>query len=280
MGIEVIAESNEGRTWYMPPSWSPDAERKYPAVLGLPGLAAQHDKSRIDVHARQLAEAGFIVLGMTYSDVLEIEFQQTTHIRSEFHLHRYVSEANNSLELLARQVQVDENRVGVVASSISASVTAYLISPKHDEEHVPIRALASIAPFVAWKQYLTDQARLHILTACERNPNEYLTIGTSDRLGKAVQHSIKLSSLYDIMRINVPEWMKPAFNQAPPEVLTIGGTRDSISIEAFRSFHSSMRGGEDRFVQIEDGHNPNPKAYSQKLQEFFVQSLQRQEAIR
>lgn len=255
--------------------YKPKSNGRKPVVVGFPGFATAPDEDgRTDTVLRALTEQDIVGIKFTHSSVRK----EGSTIIAPFNLADYVGQYAGALDYAAGLDDVDRERVGVIASSMSGAIIAYMLAREYREgrkTEVPIRCIAFTAPVAGW-DCLYDVATRAKLARVKDRPEGHLDISTPEEKMGGIARKIPFCDISEFMKLDVLKMLEGGITHQGIEVLTIGGGADTtVDPTSFRPFHECF-GGRSGNIFIYEGqpHKLDIELYKKEVLRFFTSHLQ------
>jgi pimeloyl-ACP methyl ester carboxylesterase len=250
---------------------------KAPVVIGAPGFIKPLEGRRVGRLLEQLKERGIIGYEFIYDGVESTQLRNgKTRIVCDFTLEGYVRNLKETIETAFSNPDVDQSRVGVLASSISGMIFAYFITQNPE---FPIRSYASISPLVGWKYYGTEQARQYVKQLRESNKinpapnNSFIPITTDNDKSNNVERVIPIQRLDELERLDAIEVLDRNY-RGSIDVMTFVGGKDNVSNpESIKEYHRKLRGSEEKLIVYPECGHAIPIEDTLQSVEFFENTL-------
>ncbi|MBS3071515.1 hypothetical protein J4408_00835 [Candidatus Pacearchaeota archaeon] len=242
-----------------------DAKGRAPVVLGLPGFVQEDEDTRIDYFLREFKEKHNINgMRLTWPNITFDQERKTIECR--FKMDEYLTTLQEAIKELKADQHVDSDIVGVLASSMSASVFAYHLA----SENTNFKCYTSICPMIGWNYFGNPPLRSNL----ERNPRNIPVSNYYDKQ-KGITRYIPASYLDQIIEVDALEALKD-YNKNGMNVMTIIGKQDDVSNpESMRQYHKFLGGSEANILEYDAGHDVNPNLCEDPIIRFFTSSLKK-----
>lgn len=256
--------------------YRPQSNGRKPVIVGFPGFATTADEyGRIDFILEELSRHGIVGIKFTHSSVR----REGNTVVAPFDLADYVCEYAGALEYAAGRDDVDHEHVGVIASSMSGAIVAYLLAKEYGgrKTTAPIRCMAFTAPVTGWSHLYDSERREQLARLKDVKQDWHMDISTPEDKQGNISRKIPGKSIHEFMRLNVLDILKGGITHPGVEILTIGGNADTtVSPTSFTPFHEHF-GGRPGNIFIYEGqpHHMDTELYKKKVFDFFTAHLMR-----
>lgn len=254
--------------------YCPPTEGRKPVVVGFPGFATTADEyGRTDRVLEELSKRGIVGVKFAHSSVQK----EGTRIVAPFMLEEYVAEYAEAIEYASGRDDVDKGRIGVIASSISATIVAYLLAREYNGRKLTasIRCAAFTAPVTGWNHLYDAQKREQLTRLQDAKPDWHLDISTpEDKMG-SISRMIPGRSVAEFMKLDPLRMLESGITHGGLEVLTIGGDADTtVNPASFPLFHSRLGGQPGNiFIYSGQSHYVDLRLYEKAVIDFFTAHL-------
>jgi len=227
-----------------------NGQEKKPAIIGMPGFVGTLEGGRIEKLFKEFAYNGVICIGMMYDGIEH----QGNKVICNFNINTYIKNMQEAFEMISRMPNVDTNRIGVMASSISGAVFAYGLADNRTAGINP-RSYVAISPLVAWQYYKTPEFRAGAEHAIKAGIKKDLIITSVYDAKRGIERVLPLSCLKGIEKVDGLRELE-SYSPNGMEVMTLVGCLDDTSSpESMRKYHEQLGGKPEDLVNFEmEGH--------------------------
>lgn len=244
------------------------SNEKMPAVLGMPGFVGTLKDGRIEQLLKSLSRSGIFGLGMTYTGIEK----KGKKVICNFNMKEYLEDVKEAFKILHDDPRIDNERIGVITSSISGVIFSHAIGTKYTNKIAPI-AYVAISPLMGWEYFGSPEQRQGLKKAIEAKTIEELEITSVYDARKGIKRVIPIESLKNIQKINgITE-----LNEKKPqglEILTLIGELDErASPNSMEIAHYTFGGKPENILKFPTGHTIPSKNIKGPIIEFLKQTL-------
>jgi len=235
---------------------------KSPLVLGVGGLLEQEESGRIQEMLARLQERGCIIYSVRFNTICRDGNTILCPMSNQ-----WVGNFTATAEAAIQDSRVDITRIGIIASSIGATIADYAIATTHllSEGLGPYASISPLArphpDTISGIKYLMKH-------------NLDLEVSFPHDKEKGIRRVIPHANLGNILQINTPpelEKRSRAYNIKP---LTIVGIRDDrCDTEASRERHRVLGGSNESLLEYEEGHGVPAELTEKPILEFMTREL-------
>ena len=235
---------------------------KAPIVIGVGGLLEQGESGRIQDMLGKLQEHGCITYSIRFSTICRNGDTILCPMSDQWN-GNFIATAEAAMQ----DPRVDRTRVGIIASSIGATIVDYVIATNSflSEGLGPYAAISPLA-----RPHSNAVLGINYLLNAGRD----LDVSFPHDKEKGVRRIIPHANLRNVLQINTPlELAKRsrAYNIRP---LTIIGKRDDrCDIDASRERHGILGGQKEFLLEYDEGHGVPAEITEKPIIKFMLKEL-------
>jgi len=241
---------------------------KIPAVLGMPGFVGTLKDGRVEQILQELTKKGIFGIGMMYDGIEK----RGNKVTCNFNLEVYLQNMKEAFEILYNNPKVDNERVGIIASSISGAIFAYGIANNQTNGITP-RAYVAISPLMGWEYFGNEEQRYLLKQARERKLLKDFEITSIYDAQRGIKRVLPVECTKEMEKIDgILELEKN-----PPkdlETLTLIGSLDErASPGSMERAHYVLGGKPENLLRFITGHALPIDNIEKPIIKFFERTL-------
>jgi len=243
-------------------------KKQVPAILGMPGFVGTLKGGRIEQILQELSQRGILGLGMMYDGIEK----NVNKVICNFNLKKYLKNMQKAFEILYNNPKIDNERIGVIASSISGAIFAYGIVNNKTNGISP-KAYAGISPLMGWPYFGTEEQRYLLKIAAKRKAIDEFEITSVYDAQRGIKRVIPIECIKEMEEIDgIAELEKIPLKNL--EVLTLIGNLDErASPSSMERAHYALGGKPDGIRRYITGHALPIGDIKEPVVEFFERAL-------
>lgn len=245
-------------------------DEKMPAVLGMPGFVGTLKDGRVEQILQELSKKGIFGMGMLYDGIEK----KGNKVVCDFNIRTYLKNMQEAFEILYDNPRVDNERVGVIASSISGAIFSYGIANKKTNGISP-KAYIGISPLMGWQYYGNEEQRYLLKKASEEKLLDEFEITSIYDAQRNIKRVIPIKCVKEMEKIDgIIELRKN-----PPknlETLTLIGNLDERATpSSMERAHYALGGKPEDILRFMTGHAIPIKEIKKPIIKFLERTLKK-----
>ena len=235
---------------------------KKPLIIGVGGLLEQQETGRIQDLLAKLQEIGCITYSVRFSTICRDGNTILCPMSP-----RWVDDFNATVETALNDERVNTSKIGIIASSIGATIADYSIS-RNSLLAKGLGPYAAISPLA--RPHTNAINGINYLIRVKRD----LDVSFPHDKERELKRVIPYESLEQVRDINTPiELAKMSRAYSIKPLTIIGLNDDRCDIEASRERHKSLEGAQENLLEYNEGHSVPAELTEKPILDFMGKEL-------
>lgn len=236
---------------------------KKPLVIGVGGLLEQGEKGRIQDLLEKMQDVGCVIYSVRFNTICR-DGNTILCPMSD----RWVSDFNATVQAALSDERVDKYRIGIIASSIGATIADYAISTS-TQLASGLGPYATISPLSRPNPKAIPFIREMISKKMD------FDVSFPHDKEKGLRRVIPYDSLGMLAEIDTNTRLAQRSRAYQINPLTIIGLKDDrCDIESSRERHRLLEGNPSNLLEYDEGHGVSAELTEKPILEFMIRELQ------